>query len=278
MSEQVPYTSERVDPSNYQSTEEDRLILIAHEQTYLFVSQFVKGKTVLDLGCGEGYGANLLSKFALKVTGADVSSEVVKRARAKYVSETLNFEILPAVTGSKLPFPDSSFDVVVCFHVIEHVRSARALVREIRRVLRPRGLLFLSTPNADVRLLAFQNPWNRYHVEEFTKDSLRDLIRTEFREIRMMGITLRQPWLRFEKQRSKRYAIVLWPITNKLIPGFARRFLLSAAATLGSFLKKTNRNPGSASPAPDDVQITSETVESSPSLFIIAGDGRAILR
>jgi len=78
--------------------------------------------------------------------------------------------------ATELPFSDESFDAVVAFQVIEHVPrpdAVRALA-EMRRVLRPGGNGFVTTPNARWRLLPGQRPWNPHHVHEYTS---RDLVR-----------------------------------------------------------------------------------------------------
>ncbi len=266
------YTSERVDPSYYQSTAEDSLIYIAHEKTYRFVSPFVMNKTVLDLGCGEGYGCDILSKHASKVVGVDVSSQSVERANTNYSSPILSFQCIAYLEDSKLPFADNSFDSVVCFHVIEHVTTDHLLVQEIRRVLKPDGIAFLSTPNASFRLLRFQNPWNRFHVKEYTQKSLQELLRKEFSHQKFMGITLREPWLQFEKKRSVRNRTMLWPITNKLIPMSLRTRLLSLVWKLFHSLKTKSRMNLANVPVLDDVLIAFTDVDQCPTLFVAVGE------
>ena len=87
-----------------------------HIARYRFAKDFVRGKRVLDIACGEGYGAAALAKAgAASVTGVDISRDACERARRKYG--------LDARTGDAqaIPVPDRSIDLIVSFETIEHV-------------------------------------------------------------------------------------------------------------------------------------------------------------
>jgi SAM-dependent methyltransferase len=98
---------------------------------------------VLDLGCGAGTTSAVLfgDRDRFRVTGADVSTKALQQ----YRSTTSNPGVL--LDAQHLPFPDDAFDVVVSDDVIEHLVDTDAYAREIHRVLRPGGWLFLTTPN-----------------------------------------------------------------------------------------------------------------------------------
>src|SRR5918992_3445275 len=108
------------------------------------LSRFVRGLgevgRALDLGCGDGRLGSQLA--AAELTAADVSSVALERARARLPDASL-VELEP---DAPLPFPDSSFDLVLCAETIEHVRDLQGLLSEVRRVLRPGGTLALTTP------------------------------------------------------------------------------------------------------------------------------------
>lgn len=98
----------------------------------------VGGRRCLDLGCGSGRYLRLLAAGgASRVTGADLSSAMLERAREG------GFAVVRA-EASKLPFADSTFDLVVCGLVVGHVAALDALVAEARRVLRPGGAFVCS--------------------------------------------------------------------------------------------------------------------------------------
>jgi len=90
-----------------------------HLHRYLFATQFVKNKVVLDLGCGEGYGSYILSKVAKRVLGIDIDEKSIKHASSRYIRENLEF-----LQGSATEIPidgEEIFDVVVCFEVLEYI-------------------------------------------------------------------------------------------------------------------------------------------------------------
>src|ERR1700722_8417852 len=96
----------------------DTLTFWEHIYRYGFALHYVPGKRVLDIACGEGYGAASLQKAgAAQVIGVDVSESACSHARGKYG--------IDARVGSaeKIPLPDKSVDVVVSFETIEHVRD-----------------------------------------------------------------------------------------------------------------------------------------------------------
>lgn len=109
--------------------------------------------TILDIGCGAGYFLNLIrgayheKGFEPTVVGADISAYQVS-----YMAERMRREGIPrviAVTGNGeyLPFANESFDLVTCSEVIEHIQNPRRALSEMRRVLKPDGVLLLSTPS-----------------------------------------------------------------------------------------------------------------------------------
>jgi SAM-dependent methyltransferase len=138
----------------------------------------VKGKTVLDIASGEGYGSHLISKVALSVTGVDISEEAVAHAASKYATKTnLNFKVGSA---SAIPLEDSSVDIVTSFETLEHTTEHEEFLKEIKRVLKPDGILIMSTP--DTVLYNPHDPDNPYHVKELTTEEFKSLIRNHFEE------------------------------------------------------------------------------------------------
>ena len=97
---------------------------------------------VLDLGCGDGRVAGELARAGGRVTGVDPSPVALERARAAHPELDLD---APLPDG-RLPLSDSSFELVVCLHVLEHVADTQLLVSEARRVLIPGGLLAVAVP------------------------------------------------------------------------------------------------------------------------------------
>lgn len=155
-----------------------------HLQRYYFAAKFATGRKVLDLGSGEGYGADILALVANETTGVDISPEAVDWANQKYRRPGLTY-----VCGSatEIPIPcESAFDLVVCFEMIEHIADHHALLREVKRLLKPEGLLIISTPNKAVYSDAphYQNP---FHVRELYVSEFQQLIGNYFPYASYMG-------------------------------------------------------------------------------------------
>jgi ubiquinone/menaquinone biosynthesis C-methylase UbiE len=102
---------------------------------------------VLDVASGEGYGTALLGIVAERVLGVDLSPEAVTRASGNYCSERVSFTVCDYAT---MPLSDASMDVVVSFKTLVHVADLRKFFCEIKRILRPDGLLVISTLNVNV--------------------------------------------------------------------------------------------------------------------------------
>ena len=115
------------------------------------VAEFLKyfpvdGKRVLDIGCQWGATCIALAMAGAAVYGVDVRDEFIRgaRIRATHWGVEVHYETSPA---EALPFDNASFDVVICNNVLEHVKSYRRTIKEIARVLRPGGRVYLNGPN-----------------------------------------------------------------------------------------------------------------------------------
>ena len=132
---------------------------------------------VLEIGTGSGNGVEVIAPHARSFVTLD-----------KHVPEAGSLPCLPHVrymqaTVPPLPFADGSFDFVISFQVIEHIRRDMDFVREVHRVLRPGGQFIVTTPNAPMSLT--RNPW---HVREYTAEQLRRLLAARFSEIETLGV------------------------------------------------------------------------------------------
>ena len=153
-----------------------------HFHRYLYASQFVAGKAVLDIACGDGYGSFALAPLASQVIGIDIDHSAVARACEAYVTPKLRF-----MQGrlERIPLGDAAVDVAVCFETIEHMSDQISAVRELRRVLRPSGMLMISTPNAHSADGAWHQE-NPFHEKELSRTELLALLACEFRNVRVL--------------------------------------------------------------------------------------------
>jgi len=153
------FTGERVIPGQVHDD-----LWAEHVARYAFAARFTRERRVLDLGCGTGYGTADLARLASSAVGIDIAEDAVTYARNHFPSGRF-------LRGSAtvVPFPAASFDVVTAFEVIEHLRDWRALLAEARRVLKPDGLLIVSTPNkhyyAETRAQSGPNPFHEHEFE-----------------------------------------------------------------------------------------------------------------
>jgi ubiquinone/menaquinone biosynthesis C-methylase UbiE len=110
---------------------------------HFFGEDDLGGRAVVDLGCSTGFISDELALAGAKVTGVDIDEPGLARARERFGDR---IEFVQA-DGSALPMPDESVDAVICNHVYEHVVDPDAVMAEIRRVLRPDGIVYLGMPN-----------------------------------------------------------------------------------------------------------------------------------
>jgi SAM-dependent methyltransferase len=155
-----------------------------HEVVYQQLAPRCAGLEVLEAGCGEGYGADLISRVARRVIALDYDKTTVAHVRARYPRVEVMHGNL-----AELPLADASVDVVVNFQVIEHLWDQTQFVRECARVLRPSGLLMVSTPNRITFSPGRDTPINPFHTRELNADELtRLLVDADFTSVSMSGV------------------------------------------------------------------------------------------
>ncbi|MFN2518233.1 MAG: class I SAM-dependent methyltransferase, partial [Jatrophihabitantaceae bacterium] len=142
-----------------------------HLAAYEFAVPYVAGCALLEVGCGEGYGTALLASAADRVLGVDYDALTVAHARASYPQALFARANLAA-----LPVRSASIDVVATLQVIEHVWNHPEFLGECLRVLRPDGLLILTTPNRLTFSPGRDAPMNPFHTHEFTAAELTHLL------------------------------------------------------------------------------------------------------
>jgi len=160
-----------------------REIWYEHWHRYAFALTVVESKVVLDIACGEGYGSHLLAGAAAKVIGMDLSSEAVEHAKSKYQAPNLSFQSGDATaTGLE----SDSIDIIVCFETLEHLSEQEQMLIEFRRVLRPDGVLIVSTPDKRVYsdLTGFDN---EFHIRELYREEFESLLGRQFPSYRLYG-------------------------------------------------------------------------------------------
>jgi SAM-dependent methyltransferase len=141
---------------------------------YKAASEYVKGN-IIELGSGEGYGIQMLAPLAERYLAVDkFDTDISGHANVEFRKQ-----LLPSLAG----IADNTFDFAVTFQVIEHIQDDKTFISEIHRVLKPGGMLFLTTPN---RLMSItRNPW---HIREYTGAELAAIVGKSFGKVEVKGV------------------------------------------------------------------------------------------
>lgn len=156
---------------------------------YHLAKPYIKGD-LLELGCGEGRGVELLAPLADSYIGIDKIKPVIERLEGKYPDYKFMSGVFPP-----FPFEDNSFDSIVTFQVIEHVGDDSGFIQEIHRVLKPGGRALITTPN--IKMTLSRNPW---HEREYTGDELTNLCKKYFDKVEMKGVAGDEKVLEYHEQ------------------------------------------------------------------------------
>ncbi len=176
----LPLTGERTIPD----VAEENYWFRRHEVVYQRLAPRCAGAVVLEAGCGEGYGADLLAGVAHRVVALDYDAAAAAHAARRYPRVDVTRTNLVA-----LPVRDGGVDVVVSLQVVEHLWEQERFLRECRRALRPGGALLLSTPNRITFSPGRDTPLNPFHTRELAGPELAGLVRAAgFSDVEVLGL------------------------------------------------------------------------------------------
>ncbi len=184
-------------------------------KAYYAARPHVKGK-LLELGCGEGRGVELLAPLTDSYCGIDKIDDVIQKLSAKYPDQRFLSGVFPP-----FPFEDNEFDSIVTFQVIEHIKDDSGFIKEIHRVLKPGGTAMITTPN--IKMTLSRNPW---HIREYTASELKTLCARYFSNVEMKGIAGNEKVMEYHErnrqsvQRMMRFD--LFDLQHKLPASFLR--------------------------------------------------------
>lgn len=174
-------------------------------KAYVVAQEHLDGD-VLEVGCGQGRGFDLLIPKARSFSAVDKIESVIEALQEKYPGAKLMAMNIPPLHGLE----DNAYDVVVSFQVIEHIADDALFLKEIHRVLKPGGTALLTTPNRKLSLS--RNPW---HIREYLASELAQLARQFFDSIEMKGITGNEKVMKYYAENKKSVErITRWDIFN----------------------------------------------------------------
>jgi ubiquinone/menaquinone biosynthesis C-methylase UbiE len=169
-------------PSNMSSTSVEQL------HRYAIASELARGKVVLEIGFGEGYGSSLVVQTARQVVGMDVTPGLVKYARTKHRNGKL---FIVGGKDTNIPLTTGCVGLVMSFEVIEPLKQGESMMAEIARVLRPGGIVIISSSHKHeyCDVLAHQNS---SQLNSHCMSECESLLRTKFRHVAVFaqGIAL----------------------------------------------------------------------------------------
>jgi len=164
------------------------------------------GGNLLEVGCGEGRGVQVLMDQVASYHGVDKIGKVIESLREEFPEATFEQAVIPPLKT----IASKAYDSVVSFQVIEHIEDDRLFLEEIYRVLKPGGKAIISTPNIDHTLS--RNPW---HIREYTPDQLKTLCEGIFDSVETMGIGGNEKvWNYHEANRKSVRRIMRFDIFN----------------------------------------------------------------
>lgn len=171
-------TGERFLPDFYSG-----VIALEHLHRYHMALELAGDRDVLDIASGEGYGSNMLMARARSVVGVDIDPNATSHAQQKYGREALSFL---CGSATEIPLDDSCVDLAVSFETIEHLEDHETMLAELARVLRPGGVLLISSPNKAI-YSDRTNYKNEFHLKELYTDELIRLIKSKFTYVSAFG-------------------------------------------------------------------------------------------
>ncbi len=226
---QTAERSSHLDPS-------ENVIFQRHMVAYKETADIISG-TVLEIGCGEGYGMTELAPRSEKYIAIDkYNTPIDKEIRKQNNIVFKQMEVPPLKE-----IENDSVDFVVAFQVIEHINNDKLFVSEIFRVLKPGGKLILTTPNKLMSLT--RNPW---HYREYKPEQMKQILETSFTDFEIKGVFgLSKVLDYYEKNKLAVNKILKWDIFNLqyLLP----RFILQIPYDILNRINRQNLKSGNDS-------------------------------
>ena len=235
--------------------------LARHLAAYRFARARAAGRTVLDAGCGEGYGAALVAEVAARVVGID-RAEAVRVAAARHGGPRLEFRAGDLARLEEVV--QERFDVVLSFQVIEHLADPGSFLRALAARVAPGGELLVTTPN---RLMTVSE--NPYHLREWTAPELLAVAAPVLPGVEVLGIHGSPRVLAWERARGEqvRRILRLDPLgIRRLLPGFLVRTVFPGLARL---VRRRLRTAG-AEVGPEDFAVRANGLETALDLVLVA--------
>jgi 2-polyprenyl-3-methyl-5-hydroxy-6-metoxy-1,4-benzoquinol methylase len=170
----------------------------AHPSIYWFAVQFVRGMSVLDAGCGDGYGTHYLAEHgARSVVGIDISDVAITACRKNFQRGSLAYEVqdLASIHG----FCDLSFEVVFSSNALEHMATPKGFFDHVHRLLHPsKGILVLAVPPVVDEVSRQANLIYPYHLNICTPRQWKSVLEIYFDQVRCYSHVFDKPGIELD--------------------------------------------------------------------------------
>jgi 2-polyprenyl-3-methyl-5-hydroxy-6-metoxy-1,4-benzoquinol methylase len=164
-------------------TEENEIsfVFTRHKVAYLYAKDLVLNKSVIDIGCGTGYGCQILAQKAKTVYGIDNNFDAIQYCKENYSAPNITYDHIDAqrIHG------EDKYDVAVCFQTIEHLTDISLFLNRLKKLVKDSGTLLLSTPNVKNPKATPENP---FHENELNYSKFEKLLRDHFTTFDIFGV------------------------------------------------------------------------------------------
>jgi 2-polyprenyl-3-methyl-5-hydroxy-6-metoxy-1,4-benzoquinol methylase len=160
-----------------------------HFARYLLAAEYAKGRRVLDAACGGGFGSAYLARRAESVLGVDLDEQMVSSAWKVYQAENLSFE-RHDLNESLIDLVNQTFNLVVSFETLEHVRDPARCLFNFVQVMSPDAIALVSVPNGTKEL--HDGDTKAYHRVHFSAEQFESLLSEHFSRIEMRSQAYRK--------------------------------------------------------------------------------------
>lgn len=176
-------------------------MIAVHNAFYAFAAERVGERTVLDAGCGSGFGTAILARRSSFAVGVDLKPLLLRYGRENYGKEGLEFTRMAV---ERLAFSNASFDAVVADELLEHLPDHVPFLDEAARVLRPGGIFVCATVNGAISFGSLDDPLNRNHFREFDAGAFRAELSKWFDGVELYGQRIGDRFGRYMKNPTAR--------------------------------------------------------------------------
>lgn len=213
----------------YKENSSSSIFFSRHQKVYTFVLNFLKNKSVLEVGCGSGYGTNRIARVAKNVIALDKDKTAIIQNRKSSHLSNISF----VHTSIEDFIPEAPVDCIVAFQLIEHIKHPQIFVEKIAMSLKKNGLSIISTPNGPTQSYN-ENP---YHYKELNSYELKKLLYEYFESITVYGLYGDKLINEFEDKKRKTVRLVFKKDPFKIrriIPRKIRQLLFNIVSQMSS--------------------------------------------